>query len=63
VGIFLYQRRKNLKRDGIMYLYRTKVGIRFIDYVGKNYPKTLSVFGFLSVVSGYCLMIVMVFML
>jgi len=46
-----------------MYLYRTKVGIKFIDYVGTNYPRALSVFGFLGVVSGYCLMVVMVFML
>ncbi len=63
VGIFLYQRRKNLKREGIMYLYRTKVGIKFIDYVGKNYPRALSVFGFLGVVSGYFLMVIMIFML
>ncbi|MBS3079348.1 site-2 protease family protein [Candidatus Pacearchaeota archaeon] len=63
VGIFLYKRRKNLQRDGIMYLYRTKVGIKFIDYVGENYPKTLSVFGFLSIVSGYFLMVIMIFML
>ena len=63
VVIFLYKRRKNLTRDGIMYLYRTKVGIKLIDYIGTKYKKTLTVFSYLSVICGYILMIVMVFML
>jgi len=63
VVIFLYQRRKNLKKEGLMYLYRTKVGVRFIDYVGEKYKKTLSVFGFLGVVSGYILMVSMLYFL
>jgi len=60
---FLYSRRKNLKREGIMYLYRTQVGIKFIDYVGTRYKKTLSVLAFLAVVSGYFLMAAMMYFL
>ena len=63
VGIFLYKRRHNLKREGIMYLYRTKVGIRFINYVGKRYKKILSVLGFIGVVVGYLLMLSMIYFL
>ena len=60
---FLYTRKHNLKREGIMYLYRTQVGIRFIEYVGTKYKKTISVFGFLGIVAGYLLMGLMVYML
>ena len=63
VVIFLYKKRKNLKRDGWMYLYPTKIGIKFIDYVGGKYKKTLTVLSYLSVISGYILMSTMVFMI
>ncbi len=63
VGIFLYKKRHNLKREGVMYLYRTKVGIRFINYVGKKYKKTLGVLGFIGVICGYLLMIGMLYFL
>ncbi|VVB78504.1 Peptidase family M50 [uncultured archaeon] len=57
VVIFLYKKRKNLKKDGIMYLYRTKIGIRLINYFGGKYKKTITVFSILAVISGYILMI------
>lgn len=63
VGIFLYKRRHNLKKDGIMYLYRTKVGIRFINYFGTKYKRFLSVYGFIGVIVGYLLMISMIYFL
>jgi len=63
VVIFLYKKRKNLKKDGWMYLYPTKIGIKFIDYVGGKYKKTLTVLSYVSVISGYILMSSMVFML
>ena len=62
VFIFLYRKKHNLKREGIMYLYRTQVGIRFINYVGTKYKKTLRVFSFLSVISGYILMAMMIYL-
>lgn len=63
VGIFLYKKRANLKREGIMYLYRTKVGIKFINYIGTKYKKTISVLSVLGVISGYILMSSMVYFL
>src|SRR3989344_5044752 len=63
VGIFLYKRKHNLKREGIMYLYRTQVGIKFINYVGVKYKKTLRFLSFLAVISGYLLMITMMYLL
>ncbi len=63
VVIFLYKRRKNLKREGIMYLYKTQVGIKFINYVGKKYKKTLKVLSYAAVVCGYALMGVMLYLL
>jgi len=63
VGLFLWKKRKNLEREGIMYLYRTKLGIKFIDYVGEKYKKTLRVFSFLAVITGYSLMILMIYFL
>jgi len=63
VVIFLYKRRKNLKKEGLMYLYRTKVGVKFIDKIGTKYKKAISVFGFLGVISGYFMMSTMVYFL
>lgn len=60
---FLYKRRSNLKKEGIMYLYRTKVGLRFIEYVGTRYKRAISVFAFLGVVCGYILMVGMLWFL
>jgi len=61
--IFLYKRRKNLKREGILYLYRTKIGIKFIDYIGKKYKKTLKVLSYFVVAVGYLLMATMLYFL
>ncbi len=63
VGLFLYKKRHNLKKEGIMYLYRTRVGIRFINYVGGKYKRTLSVLGFIGIVTGYLLMAAMMWFL
>lgn len=63
VFLFLYKNRKGLKKEGIMYLYRTRVGIKFIDYVGTKYKRFLSVYAFLGVVFGYLLMASMIWFL
>ena len=36
VFLFLRTRRKNLKREGLMYLYRTNVGLKLIDWFGEK---------------------------
>jgi len=61
--IFLYKKRKNLKKEGVMYLYRTNIGIKFIDYIGGKYKKTLTVIKYLAIIIGYLLMLLMVFFL
>jgi len=63
VIIFLYKRRKNLKREGILYLYRTQVGVKFINFIGGKYKKTLKVLSYFVVIVGYGLMIAMVYLL
>ena len=63
VVLFLYKRRANLKKEGIMFLYRTQVGVKFINHVGTKYKKSLKVFSFLAIISGYILMAVMMYLL
>ncbi len=63
VVIFLYKKRKNLKREGLLYLYRTKVGIKLIDFIGKKYKKTLKVLSYFVILTGYTLMLSMLYLL
>jgi len=56
VVIFLYKRRHNLKREGLLYLYRTKLGIQFIDWTNKKYGKILEKLQYIVVACGYFLM-------
>lgn len=56
-SIFLYIRRRKLKREGLLYLYRTKWGIRLINYIGNKYKRTLKALSYVSVALGYLLMI------
>lgn len=56
VIVFLSTRRKNLQRQGILYLYKTKLGINFIDWFAKAFQKPLRVLQYVVLVSGYCLM-------
>jgi membrane-associated protease RseP (regulator of RpoE activity) len=60
---FLWKRKKNLKREGLMYLYRTQLGIKFINYVGNKYKRTLRVLSYFAVVCGYILMASMIYFL
>ena len=53
---FLYTVKKNLKREGLLVLYKTKWGIRLINYLGTRYKKTLGVLSYISVLTGYALM-------
>jgi len=63
VTYFLYTHKNNLKREGWMFLYRTKLGMEAIDYVGDKYKKTLHVLKYFSIITGFVLMIVMVYLL
>ncbi len=57
ISIVLYKKRRNLKREGVLLLYRTSWGMKLIDYLGKKYKKTLDVLSYISVGLGYLLTI------
>jgi len=64
VVFFLYKRKNNLKREmKIAFLYRTKFGIKFIDYIGKKYKKTIFFLRYLVIAIGYFLMAIVVYFL
>ena len=63
VSYFLHTRRKNLKREGLLILYKAKWGINLINFIGKKFPKTLSVLSYISITMGYILMIGMFYLL
>lgn len=63
ISIFLYVKRKNLNREGIMFLYRTKWGIKQMEKVSKEFPRTLNVLKYVSIVVGFVLMITMFILL
>ena len=62
VALFLYFNKKNLKKQGWLFLYQTKWGIKLINYTGKKYKKTLNALSYFSVVIGYFLMIAMIYL-
>lgn len=62
VSFFLYTRKHNLKREGIIFLYRTSLGIKLINYVGNKYKKTLKVLSYISITLGYILMASMLYL-
>ena len=63
LALFLIKRRKKLKREGILILYRTKVGIRIINYISKKHERFLHKFEYVLVFTGYALMIGMLYLL
>ena len=46
-----------MDREGLLFIYRTQWGIKFINKIGKKYPKTLNVLSYISIIMGYLLMI------
>ncbi len=62
VSIFLYMRRSNLKRDGLLFLYKTKWGMKLINYVGGKYKRTIKVLSYISIGMGYLLMVGMLYL-
>lgn len=62
ISVFLYTKKKNLKREGLLFLYKASWGIKLIDYVGNKYKKTLNVFSYVAIGIGYCLMAMMLYL-
>lgn len=63
VIIFLYKRKQKLQREGLVYLYRTKLGLKFIEETSKRYSRILKPLQYIILLSGYILMIAMVWLL
>jgi len=62
VSFFLYKKRKNLKREGLLFLYKTTWGMELIDRIGKKYKKTLKFLSYVSIGMGYILMASMLYL-
>lgn len=56
VSIFLYRKRKDVKKEGLLLLYKTQVGVKIIDKIGKKYKRLLKGLSFVSIGLGYALM-------
>ena len=52
----LYRNKQNLKRQGWIFLYHTKVGLKFIDWVAVKFEKILKPLSYVVITSGYILM-------
>jgi membrane-associated protease RseP (regulator of RpoE activity) len=60
---FLFSRKKDLSREGLIFMYRTQFGIDAINYIGDNFKRTLHAMKYLIVGVGAMLMGVMLWML
>ena len=56
-------KRKNFKWEGILLLYRTKIGLDFIDKTSKKYRGLIGKSRYLVIIVGYLLMISMLYLL
>ena len=63
VVIFLTTRKKNLERQGILFLYKTKWGIKFIDWFAEKFRGVLRPLQYVVIVSGYALMVGIVWLI
>lgn len=60
---FLYQHRHNLKRQGWIFLYHTKLGLVMMDRYAQRYQRILRPLQYVIVAVGYVLLIVMSWLL
>lgn len=61
--IFLSRNKKNLKREGIIYLYRTKLGMNAINKFSEKYSKLLKSIKYLVIAVAFVLMIAIILLL
>lgn len=61
VGIFLYKNKKKLKVESkVFLLYRTKKGLKFINWASKKFSKILPVLSYISIIFGVFAMIAII---
>ncbi len=56
ISVFLYKKRKKVKKEGLLLLYKTQVGVKIIDKIGTTYKKTLKALSYACIGLGYLLM-------
>jgi len=61
--IFLIKRKEKIQREGILILYRTKLGIKIIDYLSKRHEKFIKSLEYIVIFIGYALMLSMLYLL
>ncbi len=61
--IFLIKRKEKIQREGILILYRTKLGIKIIDYLSKRHKKFIKSLEYIVIFIGYALMLSMLYLL
>jgi len=59
---FLIIKRKNLQKDGLLFLYRTNWGVKIIKKFGEKNKKLLKILSHISVWLGYALMAGMIYL-
>ena len=62
-GFFLLKHKKNVKREGIIILCRTKFGLNFIDKIVKRYPRFFNFLSNAFIIIAFIGMVVILFML
>lgn len=62
VFVFIYKNKGRMKREGLMYLYKTQVGVKFMDRISRRYSKILNFSKYIIIATGYLLMIVMLYL-
>ena len=54
--LILRKNKQNLKRQGWIFLYHTKVGIKLMDWASMKFGKLLKPLSYVVIASGYALM-------
>lgn len=54
--VFVITRKHNLHREGLLFLYKTKLGIRFIEWTAKKFHKIMRPLEYIVITCGYILM-------
>lgn len=63
IVLLIVKNKKRVKRDGIMFMFRTQIGVKWMDNFAKKHHKLLSVLRYVIIILGYILMIAMVTLL
>lgn len=64
IALFLIKNKKNLKRESkVFLLYRTKAGIKAINWFSKKFPKLLDILSPVSITYGFVAMFAMIYLL